>query len=262
MSDHEKIHQDFIQDGYVLLKQFFDPALISNIREEVAEANFSEIGCDVYFENILGSHTLKRVERFHDKFQPLTNLLKDPKYINLLHSILGEPPCLFKDKINFKSSGGSGFDLHVDGHFYWQTQDDGEKFCGWLHYGSYFLNAVIPLEPATKHNGALEVAKKAATAELLGSDWLTITNNLEAQGPFVDPVTSTKVQTETIEMDVGDILLFDWQCIHGSQANHSVSGRPILYVTYNRQSDGQNELKYFNDKSQSTATGDAKTLTR
>ena len=63
-------------------------------------------------------------------------------------------------------------------------------------------------------------------------------------------------------MDVGDILIFDWMCIHGSRTNNSLSGRPILYVTYNGLSDGENELKYFNDKSLSLASGDAKTLTR
>ena len=180
----------------------------------------------------------------------------------MLEKLLGEPPCLFKDKINFKSSGGSGFELHVDGHFFWQTQENGSKYWGWRHYANPSSTLSSLWKPATRENGALEIAEKNTTFKFLGDDWSTITNKLDGDGPFLDQTISEKIHTETIEMDVGDILFFDWMCIHGSRTNNSHSRRPILYVTYNGLSDGENELKYFNDKSLSVASGDAKTLTR
>ena len=260
--DYSRARVEFNKNGYVLIRKFFDPDHIKSIRRDVSNADFLSLGCDTYFESIGDTTTLKRVERFHNKFQPLSDLLRNKQYLALLETLLGEAPCLFKDKINFKSSGGSGFELHVDGHFFWQTQENGSKYWGWRHYAKSFVNAVIPLEPATRENGALQIAEKNTTFKFLGDDWSTITNKLDGDGPFLNQTTSEKIHTETIEMDVGDILIFDWMCIHGSRTNNSLSGRPILYVTYNGLSDGENELKYFNDKSLSLASGDAKTLTR
>lgn len=262
LDNWQVLKEEFDANGYLLIKKFFDPTIINNLSLSIGEADFQALGCDTYFEVINGTKTLRRVERSYDKFDPLTRMMNQQHYLDFLEKIQGEPVCLFKDKINFKSSGGAGFDLHVDGHFYWQTEESGPEKKGWLHYGNSFLNAVIPLQSAHSKNGALRIARSEVTRQRLGNSWLEITNSLSEKGPFLTASDCDEIETETIEMEVGDLLLFDWTCIHGSEKNTSISDRPILYLTYNGASDGPNKERYYQEKHASIADQSNKNLSR
>lgn len=252
----------FKTNGFVLLPSFFDKKRIEGLLKSVETADFENLGCDTYFEDINGKATLRRVERSYDKFEPLYDLLNDRSYLDLLKELAGEEVCLFKDKINFKSIGGAGFDLHIDGHFFWQTEENGPYKQGWLHYGRSFLNAVVPLKATDRENGALCIAKSEVTRQKLGNTWSAITDNLDQKGPFLREADTSDIQTTEIEMNVGDLLVFDWICIHGSQQNVSSKDRPILYLTYNGVSDGQNAESYYNDKNASITKKSNKNLIR
>lgn len=252
----------FKTNGFVFLPNFFDKRKIEGLLQSVEAADFENLGCDTYFENINGKTMLRRVEQSYDKFEPLSDLLNDRSYLDLLGELAGEKTCLFKDKINFKSIGGAGFDLHIDGHFFWRTEENGPEKQGWLHYAKSFLNAVIPLKAADKENGALHIAKSEVTRQKLGNTWSEITGNLDQKGPFLKESDTSDIQTKTIEMNVGDLLVFDWICIHGSQQNVSSTDRPILYLTYNGVSDGQNAERYYNDKNASITKKNTKNLIR
>ena len=96
--DYSRARVEFNENGYVLIRKFFRSDHIKSIRRDVSNADFLSLGCDTYFESIGDTTTLKRVERFHNKFQPLSDLLRNKQYLALLETLLGETPCLLKTK--------------------------------------------------------------------------------------------------------------------------------------------------------------------
>ena len=56
---------------------------------------------------------------------------------------------------------------------------------------------------------------------------------------------------ESINLNVGDILIFDNRCPHRSNKNKSNNMRRILYYTYSLSSAGSQYKKYFSDKESS-----------
>ena len=88
----------------------------------------------------------------------------------------------------------------------------------------------------------------------------TITNSLLDGGPYLKNKFTSKIKPFYVIMQPGDILFFNWMCIHGSDYNNSVKDRPILYITYNKIEDGNFMEKYFHDKKHSLSLESEKSL--
>ena len=59
---------------------------------------------------------------------------------------------------------------------------------------------------------------------------------------------------EKIEMEVGDILIFNWKCAHKSKNNNSKTSRTIYYATYyqkNKKTKKNILNTYYRDKKNS-----------
>ena len=69
-----------------------------------------------YFENSskTGERLLCRVENFIPYHDGLRALLTDGDVMRILSELMGEQAVLFKEKINAKLPGGSGFTAHQD----------------------------------------------------------------------------------------------------------------------------------------------------
>jgi ectoine hydroxylase-related dioxygenase (phytanoyl-CoA dioxygenase family) len=69
------------------------------------------------------------------------------------------------------------------------------------------------------------------------------------------PEILDKIQKEinfyTIELDPGDIVIFNNQCPHKSEKNNSKQSRETLYYTYTQKKYGSFYERYFNDKKNS-----------
>ena len=77
-------------------------------------------------------------------------------------------------------------------------------------YSNYFLNVVIPVDKAKIKNGCLYVGKNVYK---LGKNYISIVRSLSNYN-YIIPKSINKIKYHPIEMDVGDILLFDWKCPH------------------------------------------------
>ena len=101
-----------------------------------------------YYETSLnnGKRILTRLENFVDYHKKFHDLMYSEKIIDGVESLLGEKCVIFKDKINFKNSGGAGFKPHQD------------AISRWDDYTSYFMNVLICTDKGTIENGCLEVA--------------------------------------------------------------------------------------------------------
>ena len=86
-----------------------------------------------------------------DCFDPVIDLspvceriARDPRLLDTLGALYGEPACLFKDKLIFKAPGTLGYDLHQD-------------YISWKSFPTTFLTAIVAIDPADALSGATEV---------------------------------------------------------------------------------------------------------
>ena len=219
---------EFKENGYVFVKGLYGPDEIRKIKawtEEVAE--YPEIPGKymMYFEysqrdperRILSR--IEDIEPFHEGF---SYLFQDEKMQGTVSQLFGESAVLFKDKINFKMPGGEGFKAHQDIQ------------AGWDKYAKLHITALVSIDATTKDNGYLELAAGYHNKGLIGEKWIPLEE---------DALNYVGVPTEP-----GDAVFFDSYAPHRSGPNITDSARRVLYVTYNRQSEGDKRRQYYEDK--------------
>lgn len=225
---------DFQRDGFLIVRSLFTPEEIRRHAGAIdaLAARPPEVGKQMaYFENSLlvpGARVLSRIERFVEYDPVLATLVRDPRVVDLTSDLLGEPAILFKDKVNFKMPGGGGFTPHQD------IQP------GWDTYASYFISVLIAIDANTIENGCLELAAGQHGRGLIGRKWEPL------EGAELYGVVFT-----AFPMEPGDAAFFDCFTPHQSQPNLTDRQRRNIYLTFNRQSEGDFRDRYFADKRKS-----------
>jgi hypothetical protein len=178
-------------------------------------------------DSLLGGErrVVQRIENFCPYHPGFDALVRGGRLQAAVEQLLGGPACLFKEKINFKLPGGSGFEPHQD------------QQAGWTAYAPLFVTALVSIDRATVENGCLELADAPRFAGLIGDEWRPLTAEQMASFALVP------VPTEP-----GDALFFDSYVPHASKPNLTAAARRILYLTYNGTSDGDRRERYFADK--------------
>ena len=69
---------------------------------------------------------------------------RDPRLLDIVGALYGEPACLFKDKLIFKAPGTLGYKLHQD-------------YISWKSFPTSFLTVIVAIDAADADNGATEV---------------------------------------------------------------------------------------------------------
>ncbi|MEW6278886.1 MAG: phytanoyl-CoA dioxygenase family protein [Candidatus Eremiobacterota bacterium] len=222
----------FHRDGFLVVRGYCPPEEVLRLERwtgEVAALPETPGKWMMYFESSRqdGSRILNRLENFvpyHEGFRELVQgrLQQD------VAQLLGEPAVLFKDKINFKLPGGDGFKAHQDVQ------------AGWDVYASLHLTAMVAVDRATAENGRLEIVRGQHQDGLKGTMWEPLTES-DLKGMTFEP----------LDCEPGDAVFFDSFAPHRSDANLSSEPRRILYVTYNRLSEGDHRERYYADKRKS-----------
>jgi ectoine hydroxylase-related dioxygenase (phytanoyl-CoA dioxygenase family) len=224
----------FERDGFVVVRGLYGADEVRALAAWVDElaARPPEIGKQmVYFEDsrrVSGARVLSRIEKFVDYHAGLHRVVYAEKLIGRVGELLGEPAVLFKEKINFKLAGGDGFAAHQD------IQP------GWDEYASYFLTVLVSIDASTVENGCLELAAGHHRRGLIGEKWTPLTAE-QLRG----------VEFRAYPTAPGDAVFFDCFVPHRSAPNDTDQSRRILYLTYNRSSEGDHRERYFADKRRS-----------
>jgi len=182
----------------------------------------------MYFEQSLTdrrTHILSRVENFCPYHDGLQRLVNSPQLLWLVSELFGEPAVLFKDKINFKMPGGDGFKAHQDVQ------------AGWDTYASLHITAMVSIDSTDVENGCLEMAAGHHQRGLIGKSWQPL------EGSGAEGIEYVPYPTQA-----GDALFFDSYTPHRSAPNRTASARRVLYITYNRVSEGDHRARYYADK--------------
>ena len=211
-------------DGFIILRQVFTPAEIAELE---AEANALWWRRDLIDTDNIRCRWKNHVETKECKFEcydPVIDigpvcakLARDPRILDPLHDIYGEPAHLFKDKLIYKPPGTEGYNLHQD-------------YIAWETFPKSFLTVLIAIDPADGDNGATEVFPGYHHNGLL----------TPADGMYHDLPLELIDQTKGVKLDLrpGDIGIFGGYTPHRSSANLTSGWRRQLYVSYNRDSDG------------------------
>lgn len=227
--------REFNDRGFLVLKGFFGKAAIGKISawldemrrrpaHEGPEARYYEIS------PVMGESMLVRVEHFlgHQNLH-LTQLLIPARAIDCLTELLGEPPVLFKEKVNYKLPSFRADKLHQD------------QSAGWNAYGDFFITMCIAVDENRKDNAALTFMKSGNyLRSLMAPEWQPLTQQ--------DPPYSPPDEYVLVEADPGDVIFFDSYVPHGSPPNTGTRSRRNIYLTFNRRSAGDLRARYYADK--------------
>ena len=222
------------RDGFVVVRGMYSRPEIEVFSRHIDRlvAQGPQFGKEMfYFEGSLlekGRRVLSRIEKFADFNQGLKNFVYDPRMMGRAAELLGEQAVLFKEKINFKLSGGGGFAPHQD------IQP------GWDEYAPFFLSVLVTVDKSTLENGCLELVAGHHKRGMIGKKWKPLEGR-ELDGMDFKPVP----------MEPGDVAFFDCFVPHQSKPNLTPEQRRNLYLTFNRASDGNWREKYFTDKRKS-----------
>jgi len=217
--------------GWLLARGFFESHEVASISRWTDDlAGLPEVPGRqmVYDEPGLikaGRRVLQRIENFCPYHPEFDGLVRASRLRAAVEQLFGAPVCLFKDKINFKMPGGTGFESHQD------------QQAGWSRYASLFMTALVSIDRATIENGCLEMADAPRFTGLIGEEWRPLSTAEMAGFKLV------QVPTEQ-----GDLLLFDGFAPHASKPNLTDAPRRILYLTYNLASEGDHRVRYFGEK--------------
>jgi len=226
--------ETYRRDGFLVVRGLFDRAECDAMRvwaDDLARASTAPGGARWYSDDqaALQNRTLlSRVEYFRNFHPPFKAAMESPRVLDALALLLGEPAVLFKDKINYKIPGSSGFETHQDAQ------------AGWNRYCATQITALVSIDAMTIANGCLEIAAGHHTRGLIGEMWRPL-------GPeSLEGVTFRKLETEP-----GDACFFDAYTPHRSAPNATDLPRRVLYLTYNKASEGDHYETYFEDKRRS-----------
>lgn len=161
-----------------------------------------------------------RTENFVPYHDGLKTLLTNGRIPDIAGALLGEPALLYKEKINYKAPGGSGFAAHQDAPAY--------------PYVSNTIACMVAVDDSTLANGCLEVARGQHAAQL----------PTDARG-CVEPAVAESLPWESLPVAAGSLVFFHCYVPHRSAANTSNSTRRAIYLTYNGESDGGLRESYY-----------------
>ena len=230
MLDKKQIEK-FKKDGFVHVPKLFNDAEVKSILEYTETMqNSPEVSGKEwkYFEESKlnkSQKVLARIENFCKYHNGFNDLCTKGRIIDCVNDCFGEEGVLFKDKINFKMPGGAGFTPHQDSQ------------AGWDDYADFYLTAMISIDHSTIENGCLEFAPGHNKSGLIGKLWKPLSDS-DMEGMKFIP----------IETNPGDAVFFDCYAPHRSEPNLTKQPRRILYLTYNKLSDGVFINKYYEDK--------------
>lgn len=223
----------FHRDGFVLIPGLYSAEEIKQISEWTDEvAAFPETPGQhmMYFESSQadGARILCRIENFVPYHSGFSQLITTRRMQQAVSELFGEPAVLFKDKINFKLPGGDGFKEHQDVQ------------AGWDEYASIHLTAMVAIDETNEQNGSLEMLPGQHRQGLLGEKWAPLTDDHTGGHEYV-----------AIHCQPGDAVFFDSFAPHRSAPNRTRQARRVLYITYNKLSEGDSRQAYYAAKRQS-----------
>lgn len=228
------------RDGYLHIVSFLAGAELEQLQSEVAQIERSSDGERSLLQHYeMTAHGVRicRSEHLIDGHPLLRQILTSGPMLEMAGQLLGEPAVLYKEKINYKLSGGAGFAPHQDAPAY--------------PFIDTHTTCMLAIDDATIENGCLDVVA-GMHAELLPMD----------DAGCIRPDLADRMEWQSVPIAAGDLLWFHSRAPHRSGPNTSSIDRRGLFCTYNAASHGDLRERYYAEKLERFATEAAGATTR
>ena len=183
--------------------------------------------------------TLTRLENFVDYHTGWNELCHG--YLRRIVSVaLGEEMVLFKEKLNLKPPGGSGFAPHLD--------SPSLRMAMGSEGPTTFCTVMVAIDDMTTKNGCLRICKdnwsennccNVIQPEADGSP------DAGGRAGAIPPEIAEKLTFTDITCKGGTVLLFNGWAPHRSSANVTPFPRRAIFLTYNPKSEGDFHKRYY-----------------
>lgn len=218
--------EDFDRDGFIVIPQLLGKAEVEKVRlwvNEIASWEDTPGRWLHHRETVNDKPVLTRTENFLPYHEGLRAVLQGAM-ANAVGQLFREPALVFKEKINYKLSGGAGYAAHQDAPAY--------------PMGDRHITCMLAVDDSTPENGGLEFAAGHHRAGLM------------ATGPdgCLTPEDAQRMAWQATTCLRGGAMFFDSFTPHRSGQNHSKKSRCMLYVTYNAASQGNLRDAYYAQK--------------
>jgi 2-aminoethylphosphonate dioxygenase len=228
--DDRRLSDDHVRkwrtDGFLILRNVFHPeemqTLLAETERLLSERHDLIDECNLRCRFMAHVETGEKVFEVFDPVNDISSVCEqftgDPRLLAIVESILGEPACLFKEKLIFKPPGALGYDLHQD------------IPRNWHGFPQTFLTVLIPIDRATPENGCTELFSG------YHHDFLAPADRPEMY--MLPDDTVDRSRRVKLLLEPGDVALFHGLTPHRSDPNRSSQMRRALYVSYNARSEG------------------------
>ena len=210
-------------DGYTVSRSLINLDVLSEIESYIENILREKTSYEYYENNIL-----IRIENFITTGSRLEKLLLNEKVLKKVETFLGGKPSLFKDKVNFKSPGGTPDVLHQDIQARWND------------YGTEdFVTIGIPLDECNIETSCVYFFKNQSK------------NPKKRLGDYFEPLSwddFDKNDFKPLIASPGDVSFHDAFIPHYSESQKSKHLRRIIWLTFNKASCGNLREKYYADK--------------
>lgn len=214
----------YFADGYLVKERVFGEAEMQELQAEAARLlQRSDLIDNDNIRCRWQNHAETGECRF-DCFDPVIDLspvceriARDPRLLQVVSELYGEPAHLFKDKLIFKPPGALGYGLHQD-------------YISWDTFPTSFVTVIVAIDPADASNGATEVFGGYHQQGLMSP-----------RDGMYHELTAEQVDLSKgvmLNLQPGDIAVFSGYTPHRSAPNLSDQWRRLLYLSYNADSDG------------------------
>ncbi len=226
----KKIKNNFDNDGYVILNNFFKKKKIQSLRKNLfsylSKKKLKLKKGDVHFAN--NSSLINSVH--HLKWPFINKFKKNKKIVTIVKSLLEENIKSFGAEVFAKPAKiGMAAPIHQD-NYYWNV-DNSKGVTVW-----------IALNKSTEENGAIFYYKKSQKLGLL--------RHKASRAPGSSQVLKNmkilnKFKKVMPQLNVGDILIHHSLVLHGSKKNTSNKDRTGLTLRYIGKSSKINKVTKF-----------------
>lgn len=209
---------DFEKDGFIVLKSVFREDMLATLRKILVEiVQYAEKGLeDPFGQYYLGHRADQGV--LYDLYQRHPEFDVFAKNLDVLHAlteVLGEDIFLYENSVVYKPKGKrNGVPYHQD---FISRPNEPVKYIAWM-----------AIDKVTKESGALKVIPGSHKNGFL--PWYTVKG--ETHHDRIDPKALDLTGETHIELDPGDVLIFNQLVVHGSDEMNSDSLRLVYRVSY------------------------------